>query len=55
MMAGLIDFTLGAGVECGATIISARHALTAAHCVINKLESNLGLLVGDHNYESSKK
>lgn len=48
MMAGIID-----GIErelfCGATIISHRYAVTAAHCMHKKNAYEIGLLVGDHD------
>lgn len=47
-MGGLIDPLVGE-VYCGATIISSYYALTAAHCLNNRIENQLGLLVGAHN------
>uniref|UniRef100_A0A1B0GL98 Putative trypsin-like serine protease n=1 Tax=Lutzomyia longipalpis TaxID=7200 RepID=A0A1B0GL98_LUTLO len=48
MMAGLVDSRIRT-VICGATIISHRHALTAAHCTRNVPVRNAGLLVGEHD------
>ncbi|XP_072756479.1 venom serine protease 34 isoform X2 [Anoplolepis gracilipes] len=48
MMAGLVD-PFQRDVYCGATIISQRHVLTAAHCLTNRNTSNVGVLVGDHD------
>lgn len=47
-MSALIDLP-NRNLYCGSTIISNRYALTAAHCVINRVATNLGLLVGDHD------
>jgi trypsin len=50
-MAAILDrYTTDA--FCGASIISDRYALTAAHCLLHKQPSDLGLLVGDHNLTS---
>lgn len=38
---------------CGATIISNFYALTAAHCLNNKLENQIGLWVGVHNVSTN--
>ncbi|XP_049806154.1 venom serine protease-like [Schistocerca nitens] len=48
MMAGLVDLEQEQ-VVCGASIISTRHAVTAAHCLLLYTADTLALLVGDHN------
>ncbi|XP_053685056.1 venom serine protease-like, partial [Sabethes cyaneus] len=48
MMAGLVS-TAERNVFCGATIISNRHAVTAAHCLKGRKISATALLVGDHD------
>lgn len=50
-MAGLVDFLIR-DLYCGATIISTRHAVTAAHCLLYKQATAIGLLIGDHNISS---
>lgn len=53
MMAGLIQAPTVA-VYCGATIIARSYAVTAAHCLTDRQVSQIGLLVGDHNYLQSE-
>ncbi|XP_018398771.1 PREDICTED: venom serine protease 34-like [Cyphomyrmex costatus] len=48
MMAGLVDL-FEKDVFCGATIISKKHVLTAAHCLIDTDPSTVNILVGDHD------
>ncbi|KAF4528108.1 hypothetical protein B566_EDAN016589 [Ephemera danica] len=48
MMAGVVDVG-SARVFCGATIISPRRAVTAAHCLVQRMPANLAILVGDHD------
>jgi hypothetical protein len=48
MMAGLVD-SVGRELYCGAIIVSQRHVLTAAHCVIKRNANKIGVLVGDHD------
>lgn len=52
MMAGLVQGT--AFVFCGGTILANYYVLSSAHCVVGKAPTSLQVLVGDHDYKSSK-
>lgn len=51
MAAAIIDVS-SKSLVCGGTIITDRHALTAAHCLKGRRIANTTLLVGDHNLKS---
>ncbi|XP_058834513.1 venom serine protease-like [Topomyia yanbarensis] len=51
MTAAIIEIS-SKSLVCGATIITDRHALTAAHCISGRSISNSALLVGDHNMQT---
>lgn len=53
MMAG-IKRTYEPGMICGATIISKRYVLTAAHCIIDENSTELAIVVGEHDWSNSK-
>lgn len=53
MMAGLVD-TRDRYVYCGGTIIAGNYVITSAHCLTNREATTLSILVGDHDYASSK-
>ncbi|XP_012271469.1 venom serine protease 34 [Orussus abietinus] len=48
MMAGMVN-SVQRLLYCGATIISNRHVITAAHCVAGRPFNQLAVLVGDHD------
>uniref|UniRef100_A0A8W7PJF9 Peptidase S1 domain-containing protein n=1 Tax=Anopheles coluzzii TaxID=1518534 RepID=A0A8W7PJF9_ANOCL len=48
MMAGLVDNSL-AKVFCGSTIVTDRHVLTAAHCLLDRTVTGTSVLVGDQD------
>nr|XP_029731266.1 venom serine protease-like [Aedes albopictus] len=48
MMAAIIEIS-SKSLVCGATIITNRHSLTAAHCIAGRSITNSALLVGDQN------
>uniref|UniRef100_A0A182K5I7 Peptidase S1 domain-containing protein n=1 Tax=Anopheles christyi TaxID=43041 RepID=A0A182K5I7_9DIPT len=48
MMSALVDINT-AKVFCGSTIVTDRHVLTAAHCLLERTVTNTSVLVGDQN------
>uniref|UniRef100_A0A2M4BQY1 Putative cub domain serine protease n=1 Tax=Anopheles marajoara TaxID=58244 RepID=A0A2M4BQY1_9DIPT len=48
MMSALVDVS-SKEVVCGSTIVTDRHALTAAHCLLKRTVTGTALLVGDQN------
>lgn len=53
MMAGLVNLPT-IEVYCGATIISSKYALSAAHCLMKKNISQNALFVGSNSYKYCK-
>lgn len=53
LMAGLVNLETRE-LYCGASIIATKYAITAAHCLTNRLAQNLALLVGDHNINTGR-
>jgi hypothetical protein len=51
MMAALVDLRIR-DLFCGASVISSRYCLTAAHCVDNRPTADTAVLIGDHDISS---
>ncbi|XP_018401050.1 PREDICTED: venom serine protease-like isoform X2 [Cyphomyrmex costatus] len=47
-MAGIVNF-VNRNLDCGATIISLRHVITAVHCIKNMNINEIGVVVGEHD------
>jgi secreted trypsin-like serine protease len=54
MMAGLYSLDVRM-ISCGASIISQRHVLTAAHCLTTLSRSTTGVLVGEHDISTGER
>lgn len=53
MMAGLVDADKKL-IFCGATIISDKDVLTAAHCLTDADIRRIGVLIGEHDVNTGK-
>ncbi|XP_035901739.1 venom serine protease-like [Anopheles stephensi] len=51
MMSALVDGP-SKSIFCGSTIVTDRHVLTAAHCLLSRSVANTFVLVGDHNIKT---
>ncbi|XP_053668335.1 venom serine protease-like [Anopheles marshallii] len=51
MMSALVDVNTKQ-IFCGSTIVTDRHVLTAAHCLLTKSVANTTVLVGDQNIKT---
>lgn len=53
MMCALVDLTTSRPY-CGCTIIEKTYVLSAAHCFGRRNITNIGVLVGDHDYTTGE-
>jgi secreted trypsin-like serine protease len=53
MMAAVVDVQRR-DVICGASVISTRYCLTAAHCLVNRQTEYTAIFVGDHDISTGK-